>query len=516
MNMKRTISVDPLTRIEGHLKFTTKIENSIVTDAKCSAQLYRGIEKALIGYDARVAQQVTQRICGTCNYAHAEAAALALEDAMGIKPNKNGQLLRNLIVGAYQIHDYIFHFYLLSVFDFINIEAITTYKGSNKNLVKMKQWVESEKKSGKIFPISPFLSQYKNIYSQDEKLNFFSIDNYLEAFEIMLKLDKAVAIFGGKSPHPVTIEAGGVTTTPTVLSIEKYKALIEEVDIFIKDIYLPNIIKISKEFKEYFNIGKGYANYLAFAYMPDENGENHLFEGGTIINGEYADYDLEKIREDVKYSYYLGNDNAKPLSSTKLTPIDYDRYKSEQIKENGKYSWSKAPRYDTNVMEVGAVARVIITYNKKTNKKLNALVDQVNKELNITFDEYNSVMGRHLSRAILACIVIDKLKKDIDKVEPDVNAYEEYDIPTKAKGIGLTEGTRGALAHWIETDKEGYIKNYELIVPTTWNISPRDAQGTPGVVEKMLIGTKIKDVENPIELARIIRSTDPCMACSVH
>lgn len=514
--MNKTITIDPLTRIEGHLKFSTKIENSIVVDAKCSAQLYRGIEKALIGYDARVAQQVTQRICGTCNYAHAEAAALALEDAMGIKPNKNGQLLRNLIVGAYQIHDYLFHFYLMSVFDFINVSSITNYNGDNKNLLKMKQWVQTEQKSGKIFPISAFLPKYKEIYSKDEKLSFFSIDNYLEAFEIMLKLDKAVSIFGGKSPHPVTIEAGGVTTTPTVLSIEKYKALIDDIQIFIKEKYLPNIIKISKEFKEYFTIGKGYGNYLSFAYLPDEDGENHLFKGGTFINGKFENYNLDKIQEDTKYSYYVDNNNTKPLSSAKLTPIDYEAYQKEQIKKDGKYSWSKAPRYDTNVMEVGPVAKVIITYQKGENKELNSLVDQINKELNINFDDYNSVMGRHLCRAIVSYIIIDKLQNDIQKVEPNINAYQEHPLPLNAKGIGLTEGTRGALAHWIQTDEEGFIKNYELIVPTTWNISPRDSKGTPGVVEKMLIGTKIKDMNNPIELARIIRSTDPCMACSVH
>lgn len=514
--MGQSITVDPVTRIEGHLKFSTKIENSIVIDAKCSAQLYRGIEKALIGYDARAAQQITQRVCGTCNYAHAEAAALALEDAMGIKPNKNGQLLRNLIVGAYQIHDYLFHFYLLSVFDFIDVQAITNYSGTNKNLLKMKQWVETEKKSGKVFPLSNFLPQYKELYSQNEKLNFFSIDSYLEAFEIMLKLDKAVAIFGGKSPHPVTIEAGGVTTTPTVLSIQKYKSLIEEVNTFVKQRYLPNLISIAKEFKEYFHYGKGYANYLAFEYLPDEFGENHLFKGGTIIDGKYAPYDLEKIIEETQYSYYEQNNYTKPLSHTTLTPINYEVYKNEQLKVDGKYSWSKAPRYDTNVMEVGAVARVIITYKQGTNQKLNTLVDKVNKELNITFEEYNSVMGRHLCRAILSCIVVDKLQEDIEKVEPNVSGYDEHEVPSNAKGIGLTEGTRGALAHWIEIDKEGFIKNYEMIVPTTWNISPRDSKGTLGVVEKMLVGTKIKDPKNPIELARIIRSTDPCLACSVH
>jgi hydrogenase large subunit len=509
MGVKKKITIDPLNRIEGHLKFSTTIEDSIVVDAKCSAQLFRGIEKALIGYDARAAQQITQRLCGTCNYAQAEASALALEDAMGVKPNKNGQLLRNLIVGAYQIHDYIFHFYLMSVLDFIDINSIVSYSGNNKNMLKLKEWVKQEQKSDKIFPMSPFLPHYQKIDQNDKNLDIFSIDNYIEAYEIMLKLDKAVAIFGGKSPHPVTMEAGGVTTTPNVLSIEKYKVLINEVDDFVNNKYLPNIISISKKYKEYFNIGKGYTNYLSFAYFPDENGENHLFAGGFISNGKYEKCDVSKIIEDKKYSYY--KDDEK-----KLTPIEYETFKQEQLKKDGKYSWSKAPRYGGKVVEVGPVARILTTYFSKKQPTLNALVDKINKELNITLEDYNSVMGRHLSRAIISSIIVDKLKHDLEKVVPNVSGFTQYDIPSNAKGIGLTEGTRGALMHHIETDEQGFIRNYEVIAPTTWNISPKDSKGDYGALEKMLMGTKIKDENNPIELARIVRSTDPCIACSVH
>jgi len=507
--MAKSITIDPLNRIEGHLKFSTTIENGIVTDAKCSAQLFRGIEKALIGYDARAAGQITQRLCGTCNYAQAEVSSLALENAMGIKPNKNGQLLRNLIVGAYQLHDYIFHFYLMSVFDFIDIESILDYKGDSKNLLKLKEWAKQEQKSDKIFPMAPFLPNYKALYQDNKELNFSSIDNYIEAYDIMLKLDKAVAIFGGKSPHPVTMEAGGVTTTPDVMSIEKYGAIINEAEDFIKNKYMPNIISISKQYKDYFKIGKGYTNYLSFACFPDENGENHMFTGGFISDGKYEVCNIDKIKEDKKYSYFKDDEED-------LYPIDYDDFKKEQLKTDGKYSWSKAPRYGGKVVEVGPIARVLTTYFSKKRPKLNTLVDKINKELNISLEDYNSVMGRHLCRAITSSLIIDKIKEDLQKVEPGVSAFTEYDIPENKKGVGLTEGTRGALAHWIEIDENGFIDNYEVIAPTTWNISPRDSIGSHGAVEKMLIGTKIKDENNPIELARIVRSTDPCIACSVH
>ena len=516
--MGNKVVVDPLTRIEGHLRFETNVDNGIVTKAKCSADMFRGMEKALIGYDARVAQQVTQRVCGVCPYAHAEAAALALESAMGIKPNKNGQLLRNLIVGAYQLQDHLLHFYVLSALDFIDITAILKYEGSDDGLNNLKNWVKSEVKSGKIFPAAPFLPRYEAVYSKNKELNFTAIKHYVEAISVMANLHKAVAIFGAKAPHVVTIEAGGVTTVPTIDKIAKYGKFIEEAELFIKKKYLTDVIAVASEFKEYFAMGQSYGDYLSYPYFPDENGENHIFAGGSTIDGKYESLDIDAIFEDHKYSYYknMPDRDVKPLDSKVLAPINYDEFKDEHHKSDGKYSWAKAPRYKGKIMEVGPVARITNTYKSGINPKLNKLVDSINKKIGITLDDYNSVMGRHLCRALGSCIMVDKLKEDLLKVDPGVSAFVENDVPKNAKGYGITEATRGALAHWIETDDNGLIKNYDMIVPTTWNISPKDAKGTPGAVEKMLLGTKIEDEDNPIELARIVRSTDPCLACSVH
>lgn len=512
------ITIDPLSRIEGHLKFETKVENGVVTEAKCSADMYRGIEKALIGYDARVAQQVTQRVCGVCPYAHAEAASLALENAMGIKPNRNGQLLRNLIVGAYQLQDHLLHFYVLSALDFIDIASVLDYKGGDEGIISLKNWVQDELKSNKIFPASPFLPRYKAAYSKDNKTNFTAIKNYLEAIEVMADLTKAVAIFGAKAPHSVTIEAGGVTTIPTVGKIAKYSSLVKSARKFIKENYLNDVVAVAKGFPEYFKIGAGYGNYLSYPYFPDENGNNHMFVGGATIGGKYEELDLKNIFEDHRYSYYKNkpDENVKPLDSKILTPIDYEEFKEEHKKEGGKYSWARAPRYKGQIMEVGPVARIVNTYKSGKNPKLTALVDSVNKKLGLSIKDYNSVLGRHLCRALISNLMVDKVLEDIEKVIPDELAFVEHEVPKNAVGFGLTEATRGALAHWIQTDENGLIKNYDMIVPTTWNISPKDAKGTPGAVEKMLIGTKIKDQQNPIELARIVRSTDPCLACSVH
>jgi len=516
--MENKIIIDPLTRIEGHLRFETTVEDGIVTKARCTADMFRGIEKALIGYDARVAQQVTQRVCGVCPYAHAEAAALALENAMGIKPNANGQLLRNLIVGAYRLQDYILHFYTLSALDFIDITAIANYQGKDAALGGLKQWVLHELSSGKVFPATPFLPRYKAAYATNAELNISAIKHYLEAIPIMAKLHKMVAIFGGKSPHPVAIEAGGVTTRPSVEKMMKYHSYLQEAKTFIYNAYIPDLKAVASEFKEYFHIGKGTANFLSYDFLPDANGVNHLFSGGSTISSLFEALSTKDILEYQKYSYYkdVSTKGYRPLETNALDPIDWATFEKEHAKSDGKYSWSRAPRYRDAVMEVGPTAQIVNTYKSGKNPKLNKLVDKINAELGITLEHYPSVMGRHLCRGLVAILVIDKLEADLAQVVPDQLGFVEAEVPKNAQGMGLTEASRGALGHWIETDDKGLIKNYEMIVPTTWNISPKDGADRNGAVEAMLIGTHIKDAKNPIELARIVRSTDPCIACSVH
>lgn len=516
--MSKQITVDPMTRIEGHLKFQTRLEKGVVTGARTSGEMFRGIEKALIGHDARVAQQVTQRVCGVCPYAHAEAASLALESAMGIRPNPNGQRLRNLIVGAYQLQDYILHFYHLSALDFIDIAAVLDYKGSDRDLLTVKAWVQSELKSGKIFPAAPFFPRYEAAYAKNKDLNFSAIKHYVEAFRVMADLHKMVALFGGKAPHPVAIEAGGVTTMPTMANIAKYKTYLGQAERFITEKFYDDLVGVATAFKSYFNEGKGYGNYLSYPYLPDADGKNPTFAGGSTIGGKYEPLDLGRIFEDHTYSYYSHEPSTgvKPMTHTAMAPLDYEAFKAEHHKPDGKYSWTKSPRYRDEVVEVGPVARIVNTYHSGANPKVKALVDGVNKKLGIGLDDYNSVMGRHLCRFLTGLVILDRLKEDIDALEPDVLGFVEREVPKNARGYGLTEASRGALGHWIETDDKGLIRNYEMIVPTTWNIGPKDAKGRPGAVEKMLIGTKIADGENPIEMTRIVRSTDPCIACSVH
>lgn len=516
--MASQIVVDPMTRIEGHLRFVTRLEGDVVTDAHCTADMFRGIEKALIGHDARVAQQVTQRVCGVCPYAHAEAASLALEDAMGLKPNPNGQRLRNLIVAAYHLHDYLLHFYVLCALDFVDITAITSYRGQDQALSGLRDWVLSETASAKVFPAAPFLPRYEAAYAQDQALNLSAIRHYLDALPVMATLHKMVAIFGAKAPHPTTIEAGGVTTIPTFDTIAQFRTWLTGVAAFVRGPYRDDVVAVAQAFPSYFKEGKGYGNLLSYPFLPDANGEHHDFAGGATIAGKYSPLDVALITEDSVYSYYKDQPdrNLKPLSSNRLTPIGWDEFQAEQKKPDGKYSWTRSPRYAGQVMEVGPVARLVNTYHAGSNPGLNRMVDNFNRTLGIQLADYNSVMGRHLARMINAQLLIARIEHDLAEVEPGQLAFVERAVPRNARGVGLTEATRGGLAHWIETDDQGYIKNYEMIVPTTWNISPRDGSGRPGAVEQMLIGTQVADARNPIEMTRIVRSTDPCMACSVH
>ncbi|MFP3982176.1 MAG: nickel-dependent hydrogenase large subunit [Desulfurivibrionaceae bacterium] len=517
MTVSKTI-IDPLTRVEGHLKIETRIEDGVVSEARVSGELFRGIEKALVGHDARAARHITQRVCGLCHYAHAEAAAMALEDAMGIKPNANGQLLRNLVVGAGQIQDYLLHFYQLSALDFIDVTAVQGYQGRDPAMTTLREWVNSELKSGRIFPLSPFRASYQGDLSDDRELNMTVVRSYLESFPVMADLHKMAALFGGKSPHPVTLEAGGVPIRPTVGSLAQYRTMLEKVERFVHTSYRADVLAVCRAFSSYFQEGGGYGNFLSYPFFPDADGDNHFFAGGATISGELSSLDPGGITEDHTYSYYNNEPGAgiRPLELDRLEPIDWEEFQRQKQQADGKYSWNRAPRYHGLVMEVGPVARVINTYRSGCSPALNQLVDQLNRELGIGLADYNSVMGRHLSRYIATAMMVRRLREQLEQVEPDKLGFREQEVPGGGSGTGITEATRGALGHWLEIDKQGLIKNYELVVPSTWNLGPRDGEGQPGAVEKMLIGTRIADQENPLELARIVRSVDPCIACSVH
>ncbi|MFA5778521.1 MAG: nickel-dependent hydrogenase large subunit [Elusimicrobiota bacterium] len=479
------IVIDPVTRIEGHLKIEAIVDGGIVKEANSSGTLFRGLEIILKNRDPRDASQITQRICGVCPICHATASALALDSAFGIagKITDNGRIIRNLILGANFIQSHILHFYHLAALDFV-----------------------------KSPDIPPFIPRYEGDYRLDEKENTELTQHYLKALEIRRKAHEMLAIFGGKMPHQVGIIAGGVTEKPTTDKITNFLWRLNELREFIDNVYIPDVIAVAKKYSDYFQIGRGCGNYLAYGVFDLEGNEKNylsrkrlLRSGRTSTDLTYKAVDSSKITEDVKHSWYDD-------SQTHKHPLDCETIPKKDKKDG--YSWLKSPRYEGNVHEVGPLARILINYisGDETTKKL---VDSVLSELKAKPDVLFSVLGRHAARAIEAKLVADNMANWVLQLNPDESVFIEYQMPEEAEGMGLTEGPRGALGHWLKI-KNKKIENYQCVVPTTWNASPKDDKEQPGPIEQAIIGTKIKDEKNPFEIVRIVRSFDPCLACAVH
>ena len=508
--MAKIISIDPITRIEGHLAIRIEVESNLIAKAYSSGEMFRGFEAILKGRDPLDAQQITQRICGVCPVSHGIASILAQDQAYGNRPPKNGRILRNLIMGANYLQSHIFHFYHLSALDFVDIAAILNYKGKDPVLNNLKGWVKAEVSSKSVFPAAPFLPRYKGKYLADDELNFTAIRNYLEALDMRAVAHKAGAIFAGKLPHAASLIPGGVTEKVTTDKIAAYKSLINKLRSFIDNGYLNDVAGVAKAFPDYLKIGKGCGTFLAYGAFPESesesnDGSNLLFPPGVVINGKSSDFNPSKITEDIRHSLYSSGSGIHP-SRGETIPSPH---------KTGAYSWIKAPRYDGLVMEVGPLARVMVAYLKGKNLKLKKLVDDFLSNLGKKPEDLVSVMGRHAARAIEAKIVADRCAQWVDELVPGKPSFKDFSIPETGTGVGLTEAPRGALGHWL-TIKNQKIERYQCVVPTTWNCSPRDDSGKPGPVEQALQGTLIRDDKNPLEATRIVRSFDPCIACAVH
>jgi hydrogenase large subunit len=501
------IVIDPVTRIEGHLKIECTVENGVVKDARATGNLFRGLELILRGRDPRDAQVIAQRICGVCPQSHGIAATLNLDSAFGIadKIPDNGRIIRNLIHGAHVVQDHILHFYHLAALDYVNIADVAKYEGNDSQLNSIKDFIARG-------ALNPFLPRYEGDYRLKKEINQQAVAHYVRALEIRRIGHEAVSIFSGKVPHSVGVVPGGVTSTPTADNIMAYIWKIKILQDFVNNVYVPDVLAVAGAYMDYAEIGAGCKNLLSYGgydqdgKSPDYATRDRLFKQGIIgADLNPAPLDMSKITEQVKHSWYED-------SISNLHPSHGDT--KPQYGKQGAYSWSKAPRYDGKVYEVGPVARVAVTY-AKGDTKMKELVDGALKQLKAKPSALFSVLGRHLARALSAKYLVDNLEGWALQLKPGQPAYIEYQIPDEAMGMGIIEGSRGALGHFIEI-KDKKIVNYQAVVPTTWNVSPMDDKGQHGPVEQALIGTKVKDEKNPFEVVRIIRSFDPCIACAVH
>lgn len=508
------IIIDPITRIEGHLKIEATVEGGEVKETKCSGTLFRGFEKFLQGRDPYDAQHLVQRICGVCPTAHAMAATLNLDSAFGIADliPENGRIIRNLIQGANYIQSHIIHFYHLAALDFVDVTKVAQYEGHDPSLVSVKNFIKQALDADDMSLLGPFYPRYEGDYRLSTEVDQAAVAHYVQALNIRRIAHEMSAIFSGKMPHNVAIVPGGVTELPTVQKIADFLWRLNELRQFIDNIYIPDVIAVAEAYPDYFEIGRGCGNLLSYGVFDLEVNETDLTKRRRLMTQGITSaatlnnsaLDASKITEDVKYSWYSNDSGLHPSrGATEPDPEKADAY-----------SWLKSPRYDGQVYEVGPLARMVVSY-VDGEPTVQQLVNDTLAHFSAGPEALFSTLGRHAARALECKFIADKMVGWLLELQPDEPVCVDYTNPEDSEGMGLWEAPRGALGHWINI-KEGKIANYQCVVPTTWNASPADDNGQPGPIEQAITGTKIQDESNPFEIVRIVRSFDPCIACAVH
>lgn len=542
--MSKRIIVDPITRIEGHLRIEVEVDgDNTVRDAWSCATLWRGIEVILKGRDPRDAGLITQRFCGVCTYSHYEAATLAVENAIGVIPPANARLIRNLIKGSQYLHDKIVHFYHLHGLDWVDIVSALSaepakavemarnfseepYNCSPTHYESVQKRLSTFVKSGRL---GPFAHAYwgNSSFKLPAEANLIIASHYLDALAVQRVAAQMMAIFGGKNPHPQTLVVGGVTCVMDALDAHRlgqYLYRLNEVKKFFETAYLPDVLLAAHYYKDEgaAQIGAGTKNYLAYGGFPlDDHWNETLLPRGIILNGDLSkvyDIDEQMILENVSHSWYEGDSTLHPYdgkTNPNYTGFDSNGY----LKGDEKYSWVKAPRYEGKPMEVGPLARMLVGYIKK-DKNIKSLVDYVIKEANIPLSALFSTLGRTAARCIEGILLTNNIENWANELVANIKGGDQRtwtrcDIPNSAEGRGMTAVPRGALGHWIRIENKK-IANYQAVVPSTWNASPRDNNGNRGPYEESLIGTKLANIDQPLEIIRTIHSFDPCLACAVH
>ncbi len=532
--MGKKIVIDPITRIEGHLRIEVEVEGGKVKNAWSSGQMFRGIELILKGRDPRDAQHFVQRSCGVCTYTHALSSVRAVEDAVGVTIPENARIIRNLLHGAQFQHDHIIHFYHLHALDWVDIvsalkadpkkTATLSDQTSNapwggvKYFKNIQQRLKTFVDSGQL---GPFANAYwgHSAYKLPPEANLMAAAHYIEALRIQAKAAKMHSIFGAKNPHPQTLVVGGVTTLKDLTPdrIGQFLFLWKETQAFIKNVYIPDLMAVASFYKDWGAIG-GTSNFLAWGDLPqsDKEPESLFMPRGFIKNRNIAGVkmaDQAKVTEHVARSWYEKG-NAKHPHSGETKPQHGD-YKPD----DGAYSWLKAPRYEDEPCEVGPLARVLVAY-ARGDKGIKNLVDGTLKQLNVPVTALFSTLGRTAARGLETIAIGDAMEGWIMQLVENVKngntkTYQPWEMPDKAMGVGLNDVARGSLGHWIEIEDKK-IKNYQYVVPSTWNLGPRCSNGKLGVIEEALIGTPVADPKQPLEVLRTVHSFDPCIACAVH
>ncbi len=544
------VVIDPITRIEGHLRIEVEVdESNVVQKAYSSSTLWRGIELILKGRDPRDAGLMAQRICGVCTYSHYKAAIEAVENTLGVTPPYNAKLVRSLLNESLYMHDHVVHFYHLHGLDWVDIVSALSadpkkaselaFKYSDMPIATGTDELTAVQRRVKGFvakgQMGPFANAYwgNGTYKFSPEQNLIALSHYLKALEVQRVAAQMFAVFGAKQPHPQSLVVGGVTCVRDILSptrLAEWKSKYEIVKEFIDRAYYADIVMAAEAYGAEPSVlgGVGVKNFLsADAFLL--NRTETLFKSGYIKNGDITkvyDIDEMKIEEDVTHAWYKGDKPLQPYVGvtephyTGFVDGDTVNGKAKVINAKEKYSWVKAPRYDKEAMEVGPLACLLVNYGRGSEKVQNAVNDFL-KQTGLPVAALFTTLGRTAARMLQTKLISDNaiitFNSLVENIKTDDSTYTKFEIdPAKEyKGHFMGEAPRGTLGHWVRI-KNGVIENYQAVVPTTWNAGPMDAAGKAGPYEASLVGLKIEDPTKPLEVLRIIHSFDPCMSCSVH
>ncbi len=552
--MAQRIVVDPITRIEGHLRIDVEVDGGRVRKSWSSGQMWRGIEAILKGRDPRDAWMYTQRICGVCTTVHAITSVRSVEDALELEIPANAQYIRNLILISHALHDHIVHFYHLSALDWVDVtkvlqadpkkasalaESLSPWPGNSvKEMTAVKERVAGLVASGQL---GIFTNGYWGhpAMKLPPEVNLLAVAHYLQALDYQRRANKIVATLGGKTPNIQNLAVGGVANAinldnQAALNMEKLyfiKQLFDEVSGFIHQVYLPDVIAIGAMYPDWLGYGAGVTNYLAVPDLPlDAKATTFDLPGGTIMNGDLSTakvirdwkdpYFRDNVEESIAHAWYKGDWQKHPWKEELPEPEYTD------FQESGKYSWVKAPRFQGKPMQVGPLAQMLVGYAQgvpQIRKYVDGALSQAGSIAGVKLSPavLHSTLGRHLARALRAAYLSDIADKHwhllVDNVgKGDVATFSAPEFPSgEVEGVGMHEAPRGTLSHW-SVISGGEIKNYQCVVPSTWNAGPRDEKGQMGPYEASLVGNPVANTDQPLEVLRTVHSFDPCLACAVH
>jgi hydrogenase large subunit len=456
--MGSKIIINPLTRISGFLEIQVEVEGNKVVDARSSGMLFRGFEKMLRGRPPLDAIYFTERICGICSTAHSMASTLGLEDVLKVKPNENDRMIRDFTHGCEFLQNHLRHFYQYTLPDFVLVPEIQPENGTAQ----------------------------KKDYRLPEKLNRELANHYFESIQFSRTAHEMLAVLGGKAPHNHGIFVGGVTVNLDASKFIKIKSILSSIKDFVVNRMIPDVYIIADYYKDYFNKGVGYKNLMTYG-LYDSYEDKSLFyvNPQVLILGERDSFNPAKITENIHRAWYVADKLEKGPTEPTI---------EENLNKEGAYTFIKAPRYEGYPMEVGPLARMKLSGNYKGGV---------------------STMDRTIARVLEVKKIIDIMEGFLERIKLQPAQQGVYEFKGEANGMGLIDTTRGSLGHWISTS-DGAIKNYEIITPTAWNLSPGDSRGLRGVIEEALVGTTLEDINNPVEIGRIVRSYDPCVSCATH